>query len=130
MSGFGAFGLAASVALLVALAVVARRFLSTAGRHSIATNRVKVDKLTVSEDTEKTVIQRDLFGANVISGYRVGDESNDPTVDKDYLFVTRPRPYIEYWWRQQVEDTVVIAEFGWFDGMQDEGKSSELAMIG
>lgn len=129
MSGFGAFALAAFVFLLVVSAVAARYFWP-AGRHSIASNRVKVDELTAAEDSEKTVIHDGLFGADVISGYQVGEENNDVTVDKDYLFVTRPRPYIEHWWRQQVEDTVVLDEFVWFDGMQDEGKSSALAMIG
>jgi hypothetical protein len=130
MSALGVFGLAACVALVVALVVVLRHRSLTAGRHSMAPNRVKVVELATVDDPEKTVISGDLFGSNVISGYQVGDENNDATVDNDRSSVARPRPYVEHWLSRQVEDTVELSQFGWFDGLQDEGKCSALAMIG
>lgn len=96
----------------------------------MASNRVKVVDLATVDDPEKTVIRGDLFGANVISGYQVGDENADSTIDHGSMFVARPRPYVDHWWRQQMEDTVELSEFVWFDGMQNEGNSSVLAMIG
>jgi hypothetical protein len=130
MSVLGVIGLVALVALMVVLVVVARHFWPATGRHSIASNRVKVVDLATADDPEKTVIRGDLFGTNVISGYQVGEKNNDSTVDRSGIFAARPRPYVEHWWRQQMEDTVELPEFIWFDGMQNEGSSSALAMIG
>jgi len=130
MSGLGVFLLTAIVALVAVLVVAMRHFQPAAGRHSMASNRVKVVELAAVDDLEKTVIRGDLFGANVISGYQVGGEVNDSSVDSHDSYVARPRPYVEHWWRRQMEDTVELSEFIWFDGMENEGNSSPLAMIG
>ena len=129
MSGLGVVGLVAFVALVAVLVLAVRHF-RPAGRHSMASNRVKVIDLAAMNDSKKTVIRGDLFGTDVIGGYQVDDENNDSTIDRDGMFAARPRPYVEHWWRQQVEDTVQLPEFVWFDGIQNEGNSSALAMIG
>lgn len=124
MFGLGLFGWAI-FAVGAGIAVLLLHHLRpVSGRHAAVSVRVELSKPVDNEDLDETLIVGDLFGSDVISGYRVSARDGEDAT------AAGPRPYLEHYWRRQVEQTAEIADFAWFSGRQKENESPALAMIG
>jgi hypothetical protein len=124
MFALGIYGWAIVVVAVGVAALLARHFRPAVGRHALVSSRTESTVPHSAENVDETIILGNLFGANLLNGYSVGESE-----DEDSSTV-RPRPYLDHYWRQQEEQTTEIVAFGWFEGKEKENRDPALAMIG